>query len=175
MRPVTPTEGRIPMLRSAPEKKKNSIKMGGVNPSTILKMASESLERFTNRALMAMAERSSESPNILERPTVSAIIAMAMESRFPLLENHFTRRVRSTPMAAPSKRARMISRTGVTRVSQSGLVPVAPRAFTAAREMPKSIRAMASSMATTGMRVSVTGPSGFCQEELFYYRKYFKV
>ena len=111
-----------------------------------------------NIAPIAIHARREEKPHISDIPTHRQTIAIAIESRFPLPVNHLIKIERIKPSTAPNKSPPIISITGLIITLSISTSPELPIILATATEIPNAIKATASSIATTGSKVSVTGP-----------------
>ena len=156
--PKRPTVGTTERSSSAPDKTKNSMKIGGVSPSVSFMICGTCEEKLAKPAPMAMHIRSDEKPNILAAPTPKKTKAMISDKRFPSFLNQRSGTQNSIPRSTPKINAPKLSHSGSKiadfRETCAGFL----RAWATATEMLNMANAVASSMATTDKSVSVTGP-----------------
>ena len=91
------------------------------------------------------------------RPTVSSTKPVMRVRRFLLELKYFSIQLRTRPRRAPSTREKTISSRGARKISSVFTLP-STMARAAPKETAKTTRPTASSRATTGSRISVTGP-----------------
>ena len=113
--------------------------------------------KLVSAAPIAMQYSREEKPQISEIPTPRKIKAMISARRFPSFLKKRSGTVKSIPVMKPTTKAPPISITGERRASPKVISPPA-RALAMATQIPKYIRAVASSIATTESKVSVIGP-----------------
>ena len=100
-------------FNSAPDMKKKSIKIGGVNLSIKSNTLLLTFDKLTYTALIAIHANNGEYPNALHTLIHNNIIAVDTTNLFPLPVNHFVAKAKATPSTA---------NTSAPTISMVGLV-----------------------------------------------------
>ena len=155
--PMSPTWGSTLKSSSAPESTKNSKNRGGVNLSHCSISTSRCWLIFTITAPIIMHTSREDRFSISHRPTPASTRAMDRASLLPRLAKNRAPKASTAPSAAPSATLPTISMIGESTMLSTVTAPPSMDWATEA-EMEKTIRPRASSMATTGSSICVTGP-----------------
>ena len=121
-------------------------------------MLSLSVEILQNTEPSAMQARSSETPQRVASALVINTKPIIMISRFPLFLKNLSGILNRTPMTAPMRSERTTCQSGC-RIERNIFPPPLPLITPAIETAkPNATSATASSIATTAISVSVTGP-----------------
>ncbi|HCX62702.1 MAG TPA: hypothetical protein DHU59_09725 [Clostridiales bacterium] len=151
-------EGNTVKFNSAPDITKNKRNNGFVILSTFLNVSSLYFDMLVNTAPIAMHTNNEDSPAIFDIPIHKKIIANAMVNLLPFPVYHAIINFNIIPIIAPNNIDPTISIIGSIKVVNIETSPALPIDLANATDKPKHIKAIASSIATTGNKVFVTGP-----------------